>query len=184
MAERARWRQRACAGAENPRRLRDEAGDTLVEIVVTVMIMSVAVVGIIAGIASAISLSGLHRSQADVSAALVSAAETVKATGYIGCCNPATGGTNNCNSDPVGTLNTLLSNTQVNSTGAPLESDVAVPSVKSVTDVSGKSCTGLSNDPGTGSGLATDPGIEMVWLQATSNTGKVTQNLYVIKGDN
>lgn len=149
-------------------RAADQAGDTLIEIVVTVMIMSVSVVGIIAGIATAIALSGVHRSQADVSAALVSAAEAVKANGYVNCCNPSTGGSSNCDSDPTGTLQNLLANS------GQQESDVPVPTVKAVTNTAGTACTTLSSDPG----------IEMVWLQATSGTGKVTQNLYVVVADN
>lgn len=153
-------------GTERPR---GEVGDTLVEIVVTVMIMSVAVVAIIAGIASAISLSGLHRSQADVSAALVSAAETIKAQGYDGCCKfVSTASTPHCDPDPASTFNAVLT------AAGQQESDVAIPTVTAVTNTGGAACTSLP----------ADPGIEMIWLQAASNSGKVVQSLYVVKADN
>jgi hypothetical protein len=50
---------------------------------------------------------------------------------------------------------------------------VLTPVVFRVTDTSGGLCTARS----------TDPGLEMVWLQATGGGGRVTQTMYLIKGD-
>ena len=150
------------------RRLRDEAGDTLVEIVVTVMIMSVAVVGIIAGIASAISLSGLHKSQADVSAALVSAAEVIKSHGYEPCCSS----TSQC-PDPSSSSGPFAAALQTAGIAAQ-ESDITSLTVAAVTNTAGTACTSVPNDPG----------IEMVQVRATSDTGKVVQSIYVVVADN
>jgi len=153
----------------------DQAGDTLVELLVTVVLMSIAIVAIIGGIAQAVELSGLHRNQTDVSAALVSASEYLKAQPYAPCCSVTSG----CASAPAATTLTddLAALTNVPNafglTNGQVESDVANPVVYQVTDTNGTDC-------GT---LPTDPGIEMVWLQATSNSGKVTQTMYLIKSD-
>jgi type II secretory pathway pseudopilin PulG len=61
-----------------PRRATGEAGETLVELLVTVTIMGIAVVGLVTGIGTAIRLSGTHRTQASTGLVLVTAAEAVK----------------------------------------------------------------------------------------------------------
>lgn len=66
-------------------RLGDERGDTLVEILVAVAILGIAFVGILAGLATAISLSGRQRGQASADIVLVSAADSVKSQTYVSC---------------------------------------------------------------------------------------------------
>ncbi|HUZ43508.1 MAG TPA: hypothetical protein VMU63_03835 [Acidimicrobiales bacterium] len=151
------------------RALIDQAGDTLVELLVTVALMSIAIVGIIGGIAEAVQLSGLHRNQTDVSAALVSASEYLKAQPYAPCCSVSSGCASTSAATTLGNdLDTF------NQTFGQVESDVPNPTIYQVTDITGtKNCDSMS----------TDPGIEMVWLKATSNSGKVAQTMYLIKAD-
>ena len=148
-----------------------EAGDTLIELLVTVVLMSVAVVAIIGGIAAAVELSGLHRSQADVSAALVSTSEYLKAQQYVPCCT--TTGSAPCTT--TGAVDTVTGDLSTfTSTYGQIEGDVPNPTVTQVTDLSGDSCDNLP----------TDPGIEMIWLQATSSSGKTSETQFVVKADN
>jgi prepilin-type N-terminal cleavage/methylation domain-containing protein len=64
---------------------RSEAGFTLIEVVVAVLILGVGVVAILGGLATAVFGSGLHRNQADLDAALVTAEEKIKAAPYQSC---------------------------------------------------------------------------------------------------
>jgi Tfp pilus assembly protein PilV len=66
------------------RRPRD-AGETLIEVVISIAIMGIAFVALMGGMLTAVSLSGLHRQQADVQLQLLSAVEQVKAAPYIPC---------------------------------------------------------------------------------------------------
>ena len=63
----------------------DEAGESLVEIVVSVAILGLAVVAIMGGLATAVLGSALHRNQADVSVVMTAAAERVKEAPYAEC---------------------------------------------------------------------------------------------------
>jgi len=58
----------------------DERGESLVEVLMTVTIVSIAVVGIITGIGTAASSSKLHRDAASATVALVIAAEAIEAS--------------------------------------------------------------------------------------------------------
>lgn len=64
--------------ARPERRSKREAGETLVEVMMTVAIVSIAMVSIISGLGAAIRFSGTHRSSANAGVALVAAAEAVK----------------------------------------------------------------------------------------------------------
>lgn len=66
-------------------RIDRERGDTLVEVIMTVVIVGIAFTGILAGLGTAINLSGTHRGQANADVVLVSAADSVKAQGYVPC---------------------------------------------------------------------------------------------------
>jgi len=147
----------------SPARSPSERGDTLVELLTTIGLMSLAIVFIIGGIGEAAMLSGVHRNQADTSASLTSAAEYLSGQKYVACSSAAS-------PSAAAAFNGLLAG------WAPTaldQHDVTVPTVVKVTDTSGNDCTGL----------ATDPGLEMVWLQASSNNTKVTQTLYLVKGN-
>jgi prepilin-type N-terminal cleavage/methylation domain-containing protein len=67
------------------RRKAYDAGFTLVEVMVAVVILGLSVAAAVGGLATAISGSNLHRSQADLDAALVTAAERLKTAAYEGC---------------------------------------------------------------------------------------------------
>lgn len=62
-----------------------EHGFTLVEVLVAVVILGLAVVSILGGLATSIFGTDLHRSQSDLDAALVSAEEQIKAANYQPC---------------------------------------------------------------------------------------------------
>ena len=66
-----------------------EAGESLVEIVVAVAILGLGVVALLGGLGTAVSTSGLHRRQADVSAVLTAASERVKLADYMACAGAA-----------------------------------------------------------------------------------------------
>lgn len=68
-----------------PTRAHGERGDTLVEVLMAVAILGIAFTGILAGLATAARLSGTHRGLANADVVLVSAADAVKATGYVAC---------------------------------------------------------------------------------------------------
>jgi type II secretory pathway pseudopilin PulG len=59
-------------------RLRGQAGETLVEVMMTVAIVSIAMVSIMAGIGASIRFSSSHRSSADAGLVVEAAAEAVK----------------------------------------------------------------------------------------------------------
>jgi type II secretory pathway pseudopilin PulG len=79
-----------------PRPRRDDRGETLIELLVAIMIMSTAVVAVVGATATAIHLSDVHRKQARAGAYLRTAAETIETavarsptTGYVSCAVPA-----------------------------------------------------------------------------------------------
>jgi Tfp pilus assembly protein PilV len=75
------------------KRLRhDEAGETLLEILVTISVMSIAFVAIIAAIGTSLRLSGSSRRLASSSVALGVAAEAVKAVTPSVACSALTTG--------------------------------------------------------------------------------------------
>ncbi|MEA3019753.1 MAG: hypothetical protein QOI47_1277 [Actinomycetota bacterium] len=68
-----------------------EAGETLVEVMMTVAIVSIAMVAIISGIGASIRFSGTHRSSANAGVAVLAAAEAVKTyTGGAATCGTLT----------------------------------------------------------------------------------------------
>ena len=64
-----------------------DAGETLVEVVISIAIMGIAFVALLGGMLTAVSLSGLHRQQADAELQLLTAIEQVKAATYVGGCS-------------------------------------------------------------------------------------------------
>ncbi len=71
--------------------LRSERGDTLVEIMVAVLIMGIAVVAVLAGVAVSIRMSDVHRKQSQAGAFIRDFAEAVEnavqasPTAYVNC---------------------------------------------------------------------------------------------------
>lgn len=143
---------------------RGEAGDTLIELLVTVAIMGLAIVFIVGGIAQAAMLSGLHRDQADVSAALASAAEYVKSLPYQPC---------GVGADPTPALEADVTSWWSDLDAA--QADVAAPAVTAATSLDGTACSSAN--------LTADPGIELITVKDSSADGRVTQVLYLAKGD-
>lgn len=72
----------------------DDAGESLLEILIAIAIMGIAFTGLFGGMLTAASMSGLHRQQADSQLELLRAVETIKAAPYIGDCASYTPGTN------------------------------------------------------------------------------------------
>lgn len=147
-----------------------EAGDTLIEIIIALALMALTVVTIIGAIGAAVSLSVVHRGQTDVSAALVSASELLTSESYVPCdCPtlPTTPCASGSSSSTAATFNDDLGALSL------AQQDVTAPVVVQVTNVGGADC----------STLPADPGLEMVWIQATGGGGRVTQTMYLIKAD-
>ena len=73
------------------RRLHDEAGFSLVEILVTIVIVGIAFAAILGGMVTSIVVSDLHRGQASADVLARSAAEAVKdqAIPYVPCAGPS-----------------------------------------------------------------------------------------------
>ena len=67
------------------RRCRGQAGETLVELLITVSILGIAVVAILAGLGTAVRLSGTHRAQANAETIVAAGAESVKKQSYVDC---------------------------------------------------------------------------------------------------
>ncbi len=65
--------------------IRDQRGETLVEVVLTIAIAGIAVTALLAGLGTSINLSRIHRGQANADVVLVSAADSVKNQTYVPC---------------------------------------------------------------------------------------------------
>ena len=65
--------------------VREQRGDTLVEILMTIVIIGIAFTGILAGLATSSRMSGIHKQQANADVVLTSAAESVKKQTYVAC---------------------------------------------------------------------------------------------------
>lgn len=73
---------------------RDDAGETLIELLVAIVVMGIAVVVIVSGMAAVILMSDLHRKQATAGAYVRDYAEAIENTvaggGYVACAGTAT----------------------------------------------------------------------------------------------
>ncbi len=67
------------------RRQTSEAGESLIEVLVAVVILGLGVTALLGGMATAVFGSAVHRNQADVSAVMTAAGEWVKQADYITC---------------------------------------------------------------------------------------------------
>ena len=135
---------------------RSERGDTLVEVMMTVAILAVAFVGILAGLATAIRLSGIHRGQANADVVLTSAAESVKNQTYIAC--------------PVVIVTSYNPTSGVTLPSGWSSSNVTITAVQKWNGTAFQaSCPG------------TDQGLELVTITATTPDGKSTESIDVLK---
>jgi type II secretory pathway pseudopilin PulG len=69
----------------NRPRCRGEAGESLVELLITISILGIAVVALLTGLATAIRFSGTHRTYANADVVLGAAAESVKSAAPVAC---------------------------------------------------------------------------------------------------
>lgn len=67
-----------------------ERGTTLVELLVTIVILGLAIVALLGGLTTAVVVSDQHRQQGVTDAAVHSYAEAVAAQGYVDCASLAT----------------------------------------------------------------------------------------------
>lgn len=71
----------------------DERGETLVELLITIVIMGITVVAVVGALMTSIQMSDIHRKQATAGAAARDYAETVDryvgSTGYVACATPS-----------------------------------------------------------------------------------------------
>jgi type II secretory pathway pseudopilin PulG len=70
----------------------DERGETLIEILATVVSLGIAFVAILGSMGTSTAASGTHKRQAEANALLVSAADRLKSqqeTPYVSCADPA-----------------------------------------------------------------------------------------------
>jgi hypothetical protein len=84
-----RRRERTAARLLARARGSGEAGESLVELMVTISIMAVAVITIVSSMAAGILLSSRHQEQSKAGTLLVSAAESIKNQEFDSSCPPA-----------------------------------------------------------------------------------------------
>jgi len=143
---------------------RDEAGSTLVELLVTLVILGIAFVTLLGGMFTAVTTSHRHRQQTVADSALRSFAEAVKVAGYRADCagyedsyTPASGFTRR-----VVRCCALESTTTTTTTTIPLPS-IPLPA---------PSCPPPS---------AGDP--QVLTLEVASTDGRATETIEVVKRD-
>jgi type II secretory pathway pseudopilin PulG len=139
-------------------RLVSEEGVTLVEILVTVMILGVAFVTLVGGMSSAMIASDIHRKEATAGAALRSYAEAIKGAGYTNCATPAT--------------------------YAPASVGYVQPAASTAGVTSVEYWQVDSSDPNTGSfngTCTTDQGLQRISVQVTTSDGRATESVQILK---
>jgi prepilin-type N-terminal cleavage/methylation domain-containing protein len=139
------------------RSLEDEAGFSLAEVLVTVVIVGIAFAAILGGMVTSIVVSDVHRKQASSDALARSAAEALKdqAVAYVNCAAP-------------NDYNAALP-------PAPAGYNVSVSSVQY--------WDGTSSDPVTYSGSCPSPdmGMQLVTVVAGSGDGRASETLEFVK---
>lgn len=137
--------------------LEDESGFSLVEILITVVIVGIAFAAILGGMVTSIVVSDVHRKQASTDALVRSAAEAVKdlSVAYVSCAN-------------AGDYASALP---------------AAPSGYAVSISSVEYWDGTSTDPVGFSGSCPSPdrGVQRVTLVATSSDGGATETVQILK---
>jgi type II secretory pathway pseudopilin PulG len=134
--------------------LRDERGDTLIELLITVVIMGLAVVAILGAIANSVALSAAHRKQAVAGAYIRAYAEAVES---------AVAGSPSKYSACAGT-----------STYASVYSPPDAHYQASVTKVRYWKADGFSDSCGP------DTGVQLVYLKIATTDGKVSETLTIV----
>jgi type II secretory pathway pseudopilin PulG len=145
-----------------------EHGETLVELLFTIVIMSVAFGAVLSGVGTAAKLSGDHRGQASAAVVLADAADSVKSqtlNGYV-----------QCNAVTTSSYNPTNGVTAPSGTGwTPLSSRVTIVSpIKGWTGSAWAACTSGS----------TDKNLELITIQVTTPGATPTiESIDVIKRD-
>ena len=153
------------------RTVAEQLGETLVELLATVAIMSIAFVSIIGAIYTAVTQTRIHHDQTDVLAALTTAAEVVKDATFTACVGSAPGSEDPAGQGPASSsYSTAISNYFAD---FPLaQGDVGVPTIISVV-----------GDTGGASACPANLGdIQLITLTDSSNDGQITYSLQVVKG--
>ena len=141
----------------------DDRGETLIELLVTVVILGTAVVAIVAALATGIMVSDIHRKQATAGAAVRAFAETLERqvaapsgpnpTGYVDC-----------------------------ATNASYAGSYTAPTGYTATVVAVKFWTGTAFAPAAGpcTSPAVDTGVQLVSLKVDSADGRASETLDVV----
>jgi type II secretory pathway pseudopilin PulG len=139
----------------NVRRVRSERGDTLVEVLIAIAVVGISSTALLAGLATAINLSGTHRGQANADVVLVSAADSVKNQTYVACPSVSTASYNPTQgvSLPAGWSN----------------SNLTISTVKGWNGSAFVACP------------ATDGKLQLVTITATTPDGRSTESVDVVK---
>jgi type II secretory pathway pseudopilin PulG len=146
------------------KKLRDEDGMSLVELVITLMIMSISYLAILGGMTTAIQTSTLHRTQASAQTVLRSYGEAVKGLAYVAC--------------PVSPDPDYRAPSGFNFRGfQPVFPASGRPEVHYWHATPGKLSTGSFTD----SCVAPDEGVQKVFLTIRSPDGITVENLEIIK---
>ena len=73
--------------------MRGEGGETLIEVLITVVILATVMVAVLGGMGTTYAAGGTHRRQSEAMALLLASAERLKASAevdYVNCATPAT----------------------------------------------------------------------------------------------
>lgn len=134
-----------------------QAGDTLVEVLIAISILSIAFVAILSGLGIAVQASSQHRAQATANTVLLSAAEAVKAASFTSCATTSTYDT---------------------SSGVTVPSGWTAPAVTAV-----QYWNGSSFFSGTCPSSPADRKLQMITIQAASPDGRATESITLVKRD-
>ena len=137
------------------RRCAGERGETLLETLATVTILGITVVAVMFGLATAINLSRDHQDDADAAIVLTAAADAVKDATYVAC-----PGVSTASYDPT--------------------AGIGLPTHWSAGNVTVTSVQGW-NGSGFAACTATDRGMQLVTVAATSPDGKTAVHVDVVK---
>lgn len=136
------------------RRPRDDRGETLIELAISVMVMSIAVVALVGGLVTAVMMSDIHRKQAKAGAYVRAFSEAIETaiqgspSAYVDCATPATYAGTYPNPDAAFTTQ-----------------------IVAVAYWSGSSFSGT---------CATDSGVQRLTLRVASTDGRAAENLDVV----
>jgi type II secretory pathway pseudopilin PulG len=133
----------------------DERGDTLIEVLLTIMILGTAGIAMIGALGNTVTASAVHRKQAIAETALRSFTEAVKAEPYRSCATKTAAPGNNAY------------------TGLPYQPPAGfVATVENVSFIAGAAWSGS---------CTTDPGAQLLKLQVSTTTGSVSESFEIVK---